>query len=417
MVNYNRGLANGHFELFVALRYLTAKRKQAVISVITAISVLGVAFGVLALVVALAINNGFRNTLQRNLIGATAQVMVMEKETSEGIRNWRELVQKMRALPGVTQATASLYGNVIYFGNQPVGGVLKGILPPAEAEPPEALKRLQHGSFEDWKPDERGRMPLILGSRLANQLGVVTGATIKVVTPQMTGYGQRLDEFPFRVTGIFESGFFEIDNAWAFTSLGSCQAVLGLTDVVNAVELRIEDLMAAGEVSALAEKAAGPKLTATNWREMNKPLLTALEGEKAVMVLVIGLIQGVAALNILISLIMMVMEKHRDIALLISMGARKGQISRIFIMQGLLIGLVGTLLGLAGGYLVCYLGNRFRLIELNEAIYSLSYVPFEPKALDAAWIAAGALFVSLIATIYPARSAALIAPAEALRYE
>lgn len=410
-------MANRHFELFVALRYLTAKRKQAVISVITAISVIGAAFGVMALVVALAINTGFRNTLQRNLIGATAQVMVMERETSEGIKDWRVLVPKFRALPGVTQATASLYGNVIYYGSQPVGGVLKGILHPDEAAPPEALRKLKSGSFEDWKPDAEGRMPIILGSRLANQLGVTTGAPLKIVTPQMSGYGQRLDEFPFRVTGIFESGFFEIDNAWAFTSLGSCQTVLGLPDVVNAVELQIEDLMAADKISAEAEKIAGPKLTATNWREMNKPLLTALEGEKAVMVLVIGLIQGVAALNILISLIMMVMEKHRDIALLMSMGARKEQISRIFVLQGLLIGVVGTLLGLAGGYLVCYLGNRFRLIELNEAIYSLSYVPFEPKLLDGLKIAAGALFVSFIATIYPARNAARIAPAEALRYE
>ncbi len=410
-------MANRHFELFVALRYLTAKRKQAVISVITSISVIGAAFGVMALVVALAINTGFRNTLQRNLIGATAQVMVMERETAEGIKDWRALVPKFRALPGVTQATASLYGNVIYYGSQPVGGVLKGILPPNEAAPPEALRRLKSGSFEDWKPDAEGRMPIILGSRLANQLGVATGAPLKIVTPQMSGYGQRLDEFPFRVTGIFESGFFEIDNAWAFTSLGSCQTVLGLPDVVNAVELQLEDVMAADKVSAEAEKIAGPKLTATNWREMNKALLTALEGEKAVMVLVIGLIQGVAALNILISLIMMVMEKHRDIALLMSMGARKEQISRIFIAQGLLIGVVGTVLGLAGGYLVCYLGNRFRLIELNEAIYSLSYVPFEPKPLDALKIAAGALFVSFIATIYPARNAARIAPAEALRYE
>lgn len=410
-------MANRHFELFVALRYLTAKRKQAVISVITAISVIGAAFGVMALVVALAINTGFRNTLQRNLIGATAQVMVMERETSEGIKDWRALVPKFREVPGVTQATASLYGNVIYYGTQPVGGVLKGILPPSEAAPPEALRKLKSGGFEDWKPDSEGRMPIILGSRLANQLGVTTGAGLKIVTPQMSGYGQRLDEFPFRVTGIFESGFFEIDNAWAFTSLGSCQTVLGLGDVVNAVELQIEDVMAADKVSAAAEEIAGPKLTATNWREMNKALLTALEGEKAVMVLVIGLIQGVAALNILISLIMMVMEKHRDIALLMSMGARKEQISRIFILQGVLIGAVGTALGIAGGYLVCYLGNRFRLIELNEAIYSLSYVPFEPRLPDVLKIAAGALLVSLIATIYPARNASRIAPAEALRYE
>ena len=405
------------FEIFVALRYLTAKRKQAVISVITAISVLGVAAGVMALVIALAVNTGFRNTLQRNLLGATAHVMVLEKEPSEGIPAWREIAPRMKALPHVTQVGPSLYGNVIYFGHQPVGGVLKGILPPDQAPAPEVLRRLKQGSFEDWKVDSRGRMPIILGSRLATQLGVVVGADLKVVTPQMTGYGQRLDEFPFRVVGVFESGFYDLDNTFAFTPLSSCQTVLGLADVVNAVELQLDDVFAATAVTAAAEKLVPAKLSVTNWREQNKPLLTALEGEKAAMVVIIGLIQGVAALNILISLIMMVMEKHRDIALLMSMGARREQIRNIFVMQGLLIGAAGTGLGLVAGYVVCWLGNRFQLIKLNDAIYSLSYVPFEPKVLDGVWIAAAAMAVSFVATLYPSRSASRIAPAEALRYE
>jgi lipoprotein-releasing system permease protein len=405
------------FEVFVALRYLTARRKQAMISVITGISVLGVAAGVMALVIALAVNTGFRNTLQRNLLGATAHVMVLEKEPSEGIPTWSDLLPKLRVLPHVTQVAPSLYGNVIYYGNQPVGGVLKGILPPEQAPVPEVLKKLKDGSLGDWTTDTRGRMPVVLGSRLANQLGVAVGADLKVVTPQIAGYGQRLDEFPFRVVGVFESGFFDLDNTFAFTPLKSCQTVLGLADVVNAVEMQLDDVFAAGEVTATAEKLVPPKLSVTNWREQNKPLLTALEGEKAAMVVIIGLIQGVAALNILISLIMMVMEKHRDIALLMSMGARREQIRNIFVVQGLLIGVAGTALGLAGGYTACWLGNRFQLIKLNDAIYSLSYVPFEPKLFDGLWIAAAALAVSFVATIYPSRNAARIAPAEALRYE
>jgi lipoprotein-releasing system permease protein len=282
---------------------------------------------------------------------------------------------------------------------------------------PEVLKKLKDGSLGDWTTDTRGRMPVVLGSRLANQLGVAVGADLKVVTPQIAGYGQRLDEFPFRVVGVFESGFFDLDNTFAFTPLKSCQTVLGLADVVNAVEMQLDDVFAAGEVTATAEKLVPPKLSVTNWREQNKPLLTALEGEKAAMVVIIGLIQGVAALNILISLIMMVMEKHRDIALLMSMGARREQIRNIFVVQGLLIGVAGTALGLAGGYTACWLGNRFQLIKLNDAIYSLSYVPFEPKLFDGLWIAAAALAVSFVATIYPSRNAARIAPAEALRYE
>ncbi|MBM3735063.1 MAG: FtsX-like permease family protein [Acidobacteria bacterium] len=405
------------FELFVALRYLTAKRKQAVISVITGISVLGVASGVAALVIALAINTGFRNTLQRNLLGAVGHVTVLEAVTQEGIVNWREIIQKMKPVKHVTDVAPSLYGTVIFYANQPVGGVLKGILPPGEAKPPEVLKNLKKGGFEDWKADANGRMPLILGSRLAAQLGATVGSPVRVVTPQMTAMGQRLDEFPFRVTGVFESGFYEVDNSFAFTSLQASQTALGLADVVNAVEMQIDDVFEAVSVSAEATKLLPPKLTVTNWREQNKPLLTALQGEKAAMVVIIGLIQGVAALNILTSLIMMVMEKHRDIALLMSFGASHQQVRLIFLLQGVLIGFAGTALGLAGGWLACYLGNKFEVIKLNDAIYSLSYVPFEPHLADGLGVAAGAMLVSLIATLYPSRSASGIAPAEALRYE
>ncbi len=408
---------NRGFEFFVAVRYLTAKRKQAMISIITAISVLGVAGGVASLIIALAINTGFRNTLQRNLLGATGHVTVLEKEVSEGIGNWRELAPRFQKLPGVISVSPALFDTVIFSGARPTAGVLKGILPPDQAPLPTVLMKLKEGAVSDWKPAEDGRMPVILGSRLAQTLGVKTGGTMKVVTTQITAFGQRLDDFPFRVVGIFESGFYDVDNAWAFTSLDSLQRVLSLPDVVSAIEIQLADVFQAGAIARQAEQLAGPKLAATDWREQNKPLLTALEGEKAATMVVIGLILGMAALNILSSLIMMTMEKHRDIALLLSMGARSDQIRAIFVLQGILIGVAGVVLGVVGGYLVCWLGNRFRLIQLNEAIYSLSYVPFEPKALDAALICAGALLVSFVATIYPARSASRIAPAESLRYE
>jgi lipoprotein-releasing system permease protein len=219
------------------------------------------------------------------------------------------------------------------------------------------------------------------------------------------------------VTGIFESGFFELDSLWAFAPLSAVQKVLSLSDVVNAVELRIDDVNLAPEVAKAAETLAGPTLSATTWMEQNRQLLNALKMERAVTVVTIGLIELVAALNILISLIMMVMEKHRDIAILMSMGARRQQIRKVFMFQGVLIGVCGTVIGMAAGYLLSDLANRYRWIRLDEQVYSLSFVPFEPRLIDGLWVPAAAILVSFLATIYPARSATRIAPAEALRYE
>ena len=406
------------FELFVALRYLTARRKQAVISVITLISVLGVAAGVMALVVAMAVTNGFRNTLQQKLLGATAHVMVMEKEVSEGIKNWRELGNKLRYLAHVKRVSPSLYDTVMFSGTQPMGGVLKGILSPEQSPPPDILRHLKAGNFTDWQ-DSRGYPPIILGSKLAEQIGMTVGEKMYVFTRQgeITPAGPKFTRYPFFVIGIFESGFVDIDGSWAFTSLDAVQKILGLTDVVNAVELDIDNLELAPQVAKAAEAVAGPKLAATHWMEQNKQLFSALSMEKAVTVVVIGLIQIVAALNILITLTMMTMEKQRDIALLISMGAKRAQISRIFILQGLVIGIVGTISGVIAGHAICHFADKYRLLELNEAVYSLSFVPFQPRPTDTLWIAAVALIVSFLATLLPARAATRIAPVEALRYE
>lgn len=407
------------FELFIALRYLMAKRKQTVISLITVISVLGVAAGVMALVVALAINAGFRNTLQRNLLGATAHVMVLEKEPGPGIPRRSELIAKLRGLPHVLAAQPSLYGAVFIPGTlQPTGAVLKGIPAPGEGEVPAALRTLKEGEFKDWN-ESRGLPPVIVGAQLARSAGLMMGSVVRIISPQgeLTPFGPRLTEHQFRVTGIFESGFYELDSAWAFTSLPAVQKVLAVGDVVNAIELTVDDVYQAEEIARAAGQVVGPKLAATSWMEQNRQLLNALRMEKAVTVITIGLIQLVAALNILISLVMMVMEKHRDIAVLMSIGARRQQIRLIFLLQGAMIGAAGTTLGLGAGYTICYLANRYRWIQLDEAVYMLSFVPFEPRALDALWIAAAALGVSLLATLYPARSATRIVPVEALRYE
>ena len=407
------------FEFFVAVRYLMAKRKQAAISIITGISVIGVAAGVMALVIALAVNAGFRNTLQRNLLGASAHINVLENGSSNGIADWRELCARAREVPHVVAAAPTLWDTVMFTGGKrPGGGFLKGVLGPGEGPVPEPLKKLKEGSYAGWARVD-GRPPIILGSKLAEQTGMTVGAVVAVLSPQgePTPHGNRLIEHKFRVIGIFESGFFEVDSTFAFASLKDVQRVMSVSDVVNAVELWIDDIYLAPSVAREVEKAAGPGRAANTWMEQHKQLLGALQMERIVTVITIGLIQMVAALNILISLIMMVMEKHRDIAILMSMGARKEQVARIFQLQGLLIGVTGTAIGLVAGYALSYLANRGQWVRLPESVYSLSFVPFEPRMLDGVWISAAALVVSFLATIYPARSAARIAPAESLRYE
>jgi lipoprotein-releasing system permease protein len=406
----------GGFELFVAGRYLRAKRKQAVISVITVISILGVAAGVMALVVALAITNGFRNTLQRNLLGATAHVSIMEKEPGLGISGWRNLVQKLRQLPHVTAATPTLYDYVLFSGPmRSRGGLLKGVDP----KETDILAHLKQGSV-DGLARTSGMRGIILGSKLAAETGMMMDSVVHVISPQpeLTPFGPKLKQHDFRVVGIFETGFFDIDVQLAYVSLQSVQSVLSVDDVVTAIELKVDNVDIAPEVAKAAEAALkNPALTATNWKEQNKPIMSALRTEKIVTIVTIGLIQMVAALNILIALIMMVMEKYRDIAIMMSMGARHQQIRKIFMMQGVLIGAVGTAIGLTTGYAICYLAERFRWIGLDEEVYSLSYVPFDPRWTDALWIAAVAIAVSFVATLYPARNATKILPVEALRYE
>ena len=407
------------FELFVAIRYLRAKRKQAVISVITIISILGVAAGVMALVIALAINNGFRGTLQRNLLGATAHVSILEKEPGYGIENWRGLVERVRKMPGVTGAAPSLYGQIMVIGpRQSTGAILKGVDPASAAQQAEMLTRLKEGSLKGIEQRE-GIPGIILGSRLAQATGMMFGSVVRILSPQgeMTPVGMRITEHRFRVVGIFESGFFELDANWAYTSLKSAQVVMNVEDVINSVELRVADIYQAPEIAAGLNRIVDPKLAATHWMEQNRPILSALRMEKVVTVITIGLIQLVSALNILIALVMMVMEKHKDIAILMSMGARHQQIRRIFMLQGVLIGVVGSIVGLIAGYSLSWLANRYQWVRLDEEVYSLAFVPFEPRGIDALWIAAVAIGVSFVATMYPARNATRIVPVEALRYE
>lgn len=407
------------FELFIARRYLRAKRKQVVISVITAISVIGVAAGVMALVIALAINNGFRDTLQRNLLGATAHVSILEKEPGTGIELWEQMAPQLARIPHVKSAAPALYESGYISGPVSGAGVaIKGVDVRSGAPIADTLRHLKTGSLEGLRTS--GDLPgIVLGSRLAENIGAVTGKQVQLVVPngELTPFGPRPSYVRLRVAGTFESGFYDLDANWAFLSLPDAQKAFDLTDVVNSIELMLDDIYQAPTVASAAEKLIGPKLAATTWGEQNKQLLSALTMERTVTVVTIGLIQLVAALNILITLVMMVMEKHRDIAILMSMGAKARQIRKVFVYEGALIGAVGTAIGLVIGYGVCYLAERYQWVKLDQQVYSIAYVPFEPRAFDGIWIAAAAMAVSLIATLYPARSATRIAPVESLRYE
>jgi lipoprotein-releasing system permease protein len=248
---------------------------------------------------------------------------------------------------------------------------------------------------------------------------MLLNSNVDVTVPNgiITPLGLRPAIRRFKVCGIFETGMYDIDATWAFTSLVAAQKAASLGDVVNQLEINVDDVNRATEIAKDVEKVVGKRYTTVTWQERNRPLLNALNTERVVTAIVIGLILMVAALNIFISLVMMVMEKYRDIAILMSMGARQAQVRRIFVMQGMLIGVVGSGLGLVAGYTVSYFANRYRWLPLNETVYSLSFVPFEIRWLDGVWIAVVALLVSFLATLYPARNATRIAPAEVLRYE
>ncbi|HEX3878997.1 MAG TPA: FtsX-like permease family protein [Bryobacteraceae bacterium] len=408
------------FELFVAARYLRARRKEAVISIITVISVAGVAAGVMALVVALAVTNGFRNTLQRNMLSAMAHIDVMSRRQSDGIEHWRELEEKISKLPHVVAVAPALYLPVFLVGPVNSKGVeLKGIDVDSELNITHALRHLKSGSLERLRDENADPPGIILGSKLAADQGMLLNSRVKVVSPEgkllLTEIIPAIK--PFYISGTFESSFSDFDDGWAFTSIKAAQKALSLEDVVNQIEVNVDDLNRADVIAKQIEAAIGDKYTTTTWKELNFQLFSALNMERIVTMIVIGLILLVGALNILITLVMMVMEKYRDIAILMSMGARPSQIRRIFMFQGVLIGVVGSAIGLAIGYSLCYFAGKYQWIKLPESVYPISYLPFEARWADGIWIAAVAIAVSFLATLYPSKSATRIAPAEVLRYE
>jgi lipoprotein-releasing system permease protein len=435
------------FEFFIAARYLRAKRRQAVVGVITAISVIGVAAGVASLIIALAITNGMRRDLQDRLLGSTAHVELM-RIAADGIKNWQPLLERLRKVPHVTAAAPGLYGQVLISrGARSGGALIKGVIPADEKTVGDLLQSVVDGSVKELEPvtnssepqaittiSQSARKasapagsidtvsavpPIVIGKDLAETLGVKVGEGVLVTSPQgeLTPLGMVPRYRKFQVVGIFRSGFYQYDSSYAFMRLTDAQRLFSEPDLISVISFKVDDLYHADRVGRTIEAEAGKGFQTTNWMEQNRELFRALKLEQIVTFIVLALIVCVAALNILIALTMMVMEKTRDIAVLMSFGVRADQVRKIFLLQGLLISMIGTLLGLIVGFSLSWLGGHYRFIHLDAAVYSIDYLPFAPRVWDAVLVAAVSLGISLIATIYPSGSAAKVLPAEALRYE
>ena len=420
------------FELFLAARYLKAKRRQAVVGVVTTISIAGVAAGVAALIIALAITNGMRRDLQERLLGASAHVDLMRVE-ADGIHDWQPLLARLRTVRHVTAAAPGIYGQVLVSRGPRAGfALIKGIVPAQERTVSNILDSVVSGSARELDPEavsagsEQDVNPLnaaypalVLGKDLAEQIGAQVGDSVLVTSPQgeLTPLGLAPKYQRFRVVGIFHSGFYQYDAAMAFMRLSDAQRLFSEPDLLSVISFKVDNLDRAPQIGHAIEQAAGKGYMTTNWMETNRELFRALKLEQVVTFIVIALIVIVAALNILIALTMMVMEKTRDIAVMMSFGVEPGQVRRIFLMQGLLISVIGTAIGLLLGYFAAWAGGHYHFIHLSAEVYSIDTLPFAPRPLDALIVSAVSIGISLLATLYPSSAASRILPAEALRYE
>lgn len=404
------------FELQVALRYLLAKRRQVFISVISLVSTLGVTVGVMALVVALALMTGLQGELQARILGSSAHVFVYKPA---GITDYHAEITKLRAVPGVIGAAPAVLGKAMISGLSDGFVGLKGIDPSMEASVTDLGTALTEGSLDGLTPRTEDDLPgIVLGGDLAKEIGAKVGETVRLLTPNgtLSPMGVMPRQRRFKVVGLFHMGLFEIDSGSGFVDLDRGMLLAG-TDRVEHIELKVANVYDAPRIADQIANDFGADYVTQDWTDLNQQLYSALLLEKIGMGIGIGLIVAVAALNIVASLILLVMEKTRDIAILKTMGASSKSITLIFLLQGTIIGVIGTIIGAAGGATLSYFLDRYQVIKIPSDVYQVSYLPFKLLPGDFAAVVIGAVLVCFLATLYPSRQAARLDPAQALRYE
>jgi len=405
------------FEFFIGRRYLRAKRKQAFISLITVLSIAGVTVGVMALIVVIAVMTGAESDFRSRILGVESHVVVMRH--GGALADYDEVGKFVQTIQGVTSAAPFIYTQAMLRSSGGVSGaVVRGIDPDA---PGQTIKNSSGASLQGMLRTESPAAavpPIILGKELARQLGVVWGETIYLISPRgmLSPVGHMPSMKRFRVAGLFESGFYEYDGNLAYIHLRDAQHLLRMGDAVSGIGVRVRDIYKADAVAGRIVEGLGFPYWARDWMQMNRNLFAALKLEKKAMFIILTLIVLVAAFNIASSLIMMVMEKTRDIAILKAMGATDRSIRKIFVFNGMVIGTIGTTIGMCLGFIICTLLKHYKFIELPGDVYYFSTLPVQLETLDVVFIASAALLICFLATLYPARQASKLDPVEAIRY-
>lgn len=401
----------------MSLKYLKAKRRQTFISIITFISMTGVALGVFALVVVLSVMNGFEQDLRERILGTTAHIHVLSLKGN--IKEYGSIIKNVEKDKGVVSATPYVYSQVLVSGNGgSSGAILRGIDWKREITTSNLARFIRMGSLDLL--DKGGDIStIILGKQLANLIGTFTGDVIEVMAPTggISPFGPLPEVGRYRVVAIFESGMYDFDSSFAYVSLKNAQKILNIGDTVTGVEVKVEDIYDAGSIASRIQSKLGFPYIGRDWMKSNRNLFSALKLEKVVMFIILALIIFVAAFNIVSTLIMVVMEKTKDIAVLMSMGVRRKSIWKIFSNEGLIIGFVGTGIGLFLGYIGCKLLDRYQFIHLPSDVYYISTLPVRMDPLTFGVIGVVSVLICYIATLYPAFQASRVDPAEALRYE